>query len=170
MIRALALVLLLASTANAADAETCARMKRRYERECSIPVPTPVPTRTPSPTAVVDCSDGAFSLDAAGKVLSRENRTYEPGRVYNLCMTVPTSATAPAGILRLDSVNHANASCNIHHVWLTSPSGATSTTSGPAPGLNVKFERGKWGVLVMLDANDARCATNPGLSMWATWF
>lgn len=150
------------------------RAVRRYARMCEEPVLTPAPTASPTPTVkptlAPDCSDGTFALSTNRKVLSREHRTYDAGRTYNLCMTVPSDAAASFGAITLESVNHGNSSCNIHHVWMTSPSGVTSYTSGPAPVLRPKFEKGRWGVLVMLDPNDTPCATNKGLSMWVSWW
>jgi len=142
------------------------RCIRRCENTHS-PLATPAPTPT-SPPITMECGDGNFRVE--GQTLALVRKVYTAGLTYRLCMTVPADAVAPAGILTTMSVNHSNASCNIHHVTLTSPSGKVSTTSGPAPGLNVKFERGKWGVTVWLDPDDARCATNPGMSMWAWWF
>lgn len=140
------------------------RCYRRCDREHGGPSPSPAPTRSPAPTVDMDCSDGTI-----GQTASR--RTYEPGRIYHLCLNVPATATAPAGILQIDSVNHANASCNVYQLTLTRPDGAqTAYLPMVAPIARPNFMRGKWGVTVRLDPDNARCANNPGLSLWAYWF
>ena len=172
MIRTVVLLVALSITADAADLSLLddaplsrlQRCYRRCEREHG-PMPTAVPTASPTPPPVVvpDCSDGTFGTSAY-------RRTYEPGRLYKLCLNVPADAVAPAGILQLDSVNHSNVSCNIYALGMTSPTGKTFATSGSAPVLRPSFERGKWGVTIRLDPHDAPCANNPGLSIWAYWF
>lgn len=135
-----------------------------------LPSSTPAPTRTPTPTAVVDCSDGSFGYDPSRKTLTYLNRVYEPGRFYRLCMRVRADMPAPSGTLQVDSVNHGNASCNVFHLLLTSPSGVTRAYEPMiAPIARAPFEVGTWGVTLMLDVND-RCGDNPGLSMWAYGF
>ncbi len=141
------------------------RCHDRCEREHGpAPSASPAPTRSPAPTVVVDCTDGTISGTAT-------RRTYEPGRVYNLCLNVPADAKAPAGILQIDSVNHANASCNLYQLVLTRPDGVVlSYLPVVAPIARPNFMRGRWGVTVRLDPDDARCANNPGLSLWAYCF
>lgn len=141
------------------------RCYRRCEREHgTLPTPTPTASPTPRPTAVLDCSDGSIGTSAS-------RRTLEPGRVYHLCLNVPADAKAPAGILQIDSVNHANSSCNIYQLTLTRPDGAVVAYQPVvAPVARPNFVRGKWGVTVRLDPDVARCTDNPGLSLWAYWF
>ncbi len=131
--------------------------------------PAPSASPTPKPTFAADCSDGSFVSwgDRARELHFGDPKKggviYEPGRPYHLCFTLPSS-TAP--FFFLESVNHANAGCNVYGVWLVAPDGTTyALPKVTQPGAPPMTQQGKWQVVLVLDEHEAPCARPFGLSM-----
>lgn len=131
--------------------------------------PTPSPSPTPKPTIVADCADGSFvAWDPKARELHfgdprKGGVIYQPGRTYHLCFTLPASAQP---FFFLESVNHANAACNLYGLWLVAPDGTTYTLPKVVqPGVPPLPQAGKWQVVLLLDEHEAPCASPVGLSM-----
>ena len=125
--------------------------------------PAPVSTSSPSPTQSFDCSGGTFVKSTPTSV-QWVNRVYPYEQVTNLCATVPTGHM----FLFLSSVNHSNASCNVMHITMTSPSGKKYESESVQPGLAAAAEAGKWSIVATLKT-DAACAKNAPFDFYLQW-
>jgi hypothetical protein len=125
------------------------------------PEPTPVPTPEPTanPTSVpMDCSDGTFNDTQHGLQIER---FYQPGVVQHLCARIPK---LDLHSIEVQSVNRANAQCNMYIMMIKSPTGKKYESVGVQPGPSILNEQGTWQFdIILIDDIDSLCADNKAL-------
>lgn len=139
----------------ASDAAQCARMKRRYERECAQPTPTPVPTASPKPSPQPMPCDGVLKLDAQGN--GSVVKDYADGQERMLCFDV--ASPGPFNVT-VELTNQGNASCAQMQSTLVSPTGQTYDNLATQPVSVLPRVAGRWYYWTKLIwANPGKCHT-----------